>query len=57
MLSQIRQIPQLDQSCSGKSGKPFQPDQSCSGKSGKPSILINPAQANQAIRQTKEIPP
>ena len=44
-----------DQSCSGISGKPCQPDQSCSGKSGKPHILIVSAQANQAIRQTKEI--
>ena len=46
---------QPDQSCSGKSGTPSQPDQSCSGKSGKPLSLINPAQANQAIRQKKEI--
>ena len=30
-------------------------DQSCSGKSGKPLSLINSAQTNQAIRQTKEI--
>ena len=66
---QIRQPSQPDQSCSGKSGNPSQPDQSCSGKSGTPSqpdqscpgksskplSLINPAQANQAIRQTKEI--
>ena len=46
---------QPDQSCSCKSGIPFQHDQSCSGKSGIPPSLINPAQAKQAIRQTKEI--
>ena len=69
LLMQIRQPSQHDQSCSGKSGTTSQPDQSCSGKlgtpsqpdqsdsgkSGKPHRLINPAQANQAIRQTKEI--
>ena len=32
-----------------------QPDQSCSGQSPNRSILINSAQANQAIRQTTEI--
>ena len=46
---------QPDQSCFGKSGTPSQADQSCLGKSGKPHSLINPAQENQAIRQTKEI--
>ena len=55
LFRQIRDPSQPDQSCSGKSGKLFQPDQSCSGKSGKPPSLINPAQASQAIRQTKEI--
>ena len=69
MLMQISQPSQPDQSCSGKSGTPSQSDQSCSfksgipfqrdqsysGKSGKPLSLLNPAQANQAIRQTKEI--
>ena len=45
---------QPDQSCIGKSGKPFQPDQFCSGKSGQPPSLINPAQENQVIRQTKK---
>ena len=52
---QIRQTPQPDQSCSGKLGKQFRPDQSCPGKSGKPPSLINPTQANQALRQRKEI--
>ena len=52
---QIRQHSQPDQSYSGKSGTPSQPDQSCSGKSGKPLSLINPAQAVQAIMQTKEV--
>ena len=36
-------------------GTRSQPDQSCSGKSGKPLSLVNPAQASQVIRQTKEI--
>ena len=48
-------LSQPNQSCLGKSGTPSPPDQSCSGKSGKPLSLINPAQENQAIRQTKEI--
>ena len=55
LLRQIRHPSRSEQSCSGKSGKLFQPDQPCSGKSGKPPCLINPVQANQAIRQTKEI--
>ena len=69
LLMQIRQPSQPVKSCSGQSGTPFQPDQSCSvksgtpshpyqsclGKSGKPLSLINPAQANQAIRHVKEM--
>ena len=55
LLMRIRQPSQPDQSFSGKSDTSFQPDQSCSGKSGKPLSLINPAQANKTIRQTKKL--
>ena len=49
-------ISEQDQkSCSGKSGTTSQPDIRLYLISGKPLSLINPAQANQAIRQTKEI--
>ena len=59
-------LSRINQSCSGKSGTPTKPDKSCSsgkpfqtdwfysGKSSKPPSLISPAQANHAIRQTKE---
>ena len=43
-------IKQDNKSCLAKSSTPSQHDKSCSGKSGKPPSLINPAQANHAIR-------